>query len=124
MSSVLSMAKAHFSEIASLDPKIGSPLWESARDAHGRGLTIWTCMVVVAAYAGAAIKVTHGVTKTNRVSADELINAIEKLGWRLEYVSHVYVQTTTTTNPGFAGVSVAGVGGQVEAYYTFRRAGS
>lgn len=116
------MAKGSgFTAIAPLDPSVGKPLWEAARDAHGRGATLWTCIVVVATYVGAAIKVTHGATSTTRVSPDELLIAIEQLGWRLEHVSHAYVQTTTSTNAGFAGMATAGVSGQLEAHYTFRR---
>lgn len=108
--------------IAPLDPELGKPLFESAREAYERNKRLWTCMIIVASYYGAPVKIHNRATTTIRVSPDELLNAVEGLGWRLEHLSHVYVQTTTGTNSGFAGVSVAGVSGHVEAHYTFRRA--
>ena len=110
-----------FVAIAPLDPEIGKPLHESARVAYEKGSRLWTCVITVAAYYGAPIKFHNRPTQTVRVSTDDLLNAIEGLGWRLEHISHVYVQTTTGTNSGFAGISVAGVSGHLEAHHVFRR---
>lgn len=56
-----------------------------------------------------------------RPELDVLLNASEGLGWRLDHISHVYVQTTTGTSSGSAGISVAGVSGHVEAHHIVRR---
>jgi hypothetical protein len=106
-----------------LPPEVGKPLYDAAARAHAERRPVWSCVVTVADFVGAPIKATHRPTSTDRVSTDELLAAVESLGWRLEHVNHVYVQTTTSTNAGFAGVSVAGVSGHIEAHYLFRRAG-
>lgn len=104
-----------------LDPEVGKPLFDAASDAFAEGRSLWTCVVIVASFTGAMIKMTNAPSTTDRVSTDELLNAIEKVGWRLEHVNHVYVQTTTATNPGARGMSMSGVGGHIEAHYVFRR---
>ena len=110
-----------FVAIAPLDPEVGKPLFDAAAQAYENNKRLWTCTIVLASYYGAPIKFHNRATSIVRVSPDDLLNGIERLGWRLEHVSHVYVQTTTGTNSGFAGISVAGVSGQLEGHYTFRR---
>jgi hypothetical protein len=118
---VMGRREKDFVGIAPLDPEVGKPLYEAARHAYEKGSRLWTCMIVVASYLGAPVKIHNRATATVRVSPDDLLNAIEGLGWRLEHLDHVYVQTTTTANAGFAGMAIAGVSGQVEAHYVFRR---
>ncbi|GIG20046.1 hypothetical protein Cch01nite_07700 [Cellulomonas chitinilytica] len=116
------MSRGKVEPTQELAADVGQALLAAAFQAFQRGQRFWSCSVTVATFVGAPIKATHGPTSVTRVSTDTLLEAVEKVGWHVEDVDHVYVQTTTSTNTGFAGMSVAGISGQIEAHYLFRRA--
>lgn len=47
---------------------------------------MWSCVVVVAVFVGAPIKAAHRPTNVDRVSTDELLAAVESLGYNDENI--------------------------------------
>lgn len=78
----------------------GRPLWEAARDAYADGRTVFTCAVTVSEATGSGVGSGRKGTRLLDWSVAELVESIEALGWRLEHIDHVWVQTEHNTALG------------------------
>jgi hypothetical protein len=62
-------------------------------------------------------------TETKRFSATDLLGQIEEVGWHLEHVGYVFVETgETTRRKVWSAGEVSRTSGYVEGIYLFRRA--
>lgn len=72
----------------------GRPIYEAALRARDIGRRIFTCAVTVGFSSGSGMGFGGKKTsKTQRWDPSTLIEAIEDLGWRLENMDHVWIQT-------------------------------
>jgi hypothetical protein len=96
----------------------GQPIYEAALRARDAGRRIFTCAVTVAFSAGSGLNMGgKKTTKLQRWDASALIEAIEDLGWRLEHMDHVWLQTEQGDSIGGA----TKIKGLTLAHMQFRR---
>ncbi|MBD3777720.1 hypothetical protein KQI48_00680 [Cellulomonas hominis] len=103
-----------------LDRAIGAELYDAARRAYSDGRSVWSCVITVAVFGEGPRWFDRPGHTQARTSTDELVNAVEGLGWRLEHVDHVYVPAHVSA-AGTTGADTT-VSGHTDAHYTFRRA--
>ncbi len=97
----------------------GKPVYEAAQRAKQANRRVFSCSVVVSFTTGSGLGM--GGKKTSRIDQwdpSALIEAIEGVGWRLEYLTHVWEQTEHNASLGSAAV----IRGLTRAYMTFRTA--
>lgn len=99
-----------------------SETWHAAKAAREQGEALFACVLVESQSKGNfGLGGTKGNVRT--ISPAPIIQQVEALGWRLDKVDHVFVQTTG----GHAGNGKVGtdfIGGVVQGHYLFRSADS
>jgi hypothetical protein len=96
----------------------GRPIYEAALRARDIGRRIFTCAVTVGFSSGSGMGLGgKKTTKTRRWDTSTLIEAIEDLGWHLEHMDHVWIQTEQGDTLGGA----TKIKGLTVAHLQFRR---
>lgn len=94
----------------------GRPIYEAAQQARTAGRRIFTCCVTVGFTSGSGLGIGgKKTTRYDRWDPATLIEAIEGLGWRLESLDHIWVQTEHNT-----ALNMANLRGLIQAHMFFR----
>ena len=94
----------------------GRPIYEAAQQSRTAGRRIFTCTVVVGFTSGSGLGIGgKKTTRYDRWDPPTLIEAIEGLGWRLESLDHIWVQTEHNT-----ALNMANLRGLIQAHMFFR----
>ncbi|HWS39607.1 MAG TPA: hypothetical protein VN408_43530 [Actinoplanes sp.] len=98
----------------------GLPIYEAAVQAANSGRAVFTCAVTVGFSTGSGMGFGGKKTSNLRLwDSGELIEAIEKLGWRLDRCDHVWAQTEQGATLGGATM----IKGLTVAHMLFRKVG-
>ena len=94
----------------------GRPIFVAAQQARTAGRRIFTCSVTVGFTSGSGLGIGgKKTTRYDRWDPATLIEAIENLGWRLESLDHIWVQTEHNT-----ALNMANLRGLIQAHMLFR----
>lgn len=92
---------------------------DDARDRMDAGAPLFFCALVVSEVQGHLLT-SKARPKPRQFGPAAVLAAVESLGWRLEHVDHVWVQTAAATNAGLGGIGGMGFSGIVQGNYVFR----
>lgn len=94
----------------------GRPIYEAAQQARAAGRRVFTCTVTVGFTSGSGLGIGgKKTTRYDRWDPATLIEAIEGLGWRLDNLDHIWVQTEHNT-----ALNMANLRGLIQAHMLFR----
>lgn len=96
-----------------------------AEAALARGDRFFQVEIPISALGGSASAFgsSLNVIKKSKMSAPDMLGQIEELGWRLEHVGYVFIETgSTSTNRVLSTGQGTVTRGQVQGIYLFRRA--